>query len=83
MGVLWIRDTALGDEVTDGHEGVEALGDRPRQTFSLGLVLYVSRRHVDGEDVACGAKVNSLTFVYAIAFILPLMASIAPLVSSG
>lgn len=56
MSILWVRDPVLGDEVTNGHEGVEALCNGPRKSFPLGLVLHVSRRHVDGEDVACGGS---------------------------
>jgi hypothetical protein len=51
--ILGVWDARLRNQVTDGHECVEALGDAPWETLLFGFVLHVSRGHVDGEEVAC------------------------------
>lgn len=56
MCILWVRKFILGDEIADGHEGVEAFCNGPGKPLLLGLVLDVSRGHVDGENVACGVR---------------------------
>ena len=52
LDVVWVRDGGFGDGVADREEGVEAFGNGPRETFSLGFVLGVAGGHVDGEAVA-------------------------------
>lgn len=52
MGFLWVGDAVLGNEVADGHKGVKAFCNGPWETFLLGLILDVSRRHINSEDVA-------------------------------
>lgn len=48
-----VGDCALGDEVANGAESVEALGYGPGETFAFGFVLDVARCHVDCEEVVC------------------------------
>lgn len=64
MSVLRVRDARLGDEVADGHECVEALGDGPWEAFFLRFILHVSGCHVDGEEVACVVKMSRLMLVW-------------------
>ena len=49
--VVRVLDARLGDELGDGHEGVEALGDGPGEALFLGFVLDVAGSHVDGDGV--------------------------------
>lgn len=61
MGVVRVGDGGLGDQVADGHEGVEPFGDGPGEALFLCLVLDVAGGEVDGEDVCCGwVSVGSL-----------------------
>lgn len=53
-GIMWIRDGGFGNEIADGAEGVEALGNGPGKTGAFGGFLDVAGGHVDGDDVACG-----------------------------
>ena len=58
MCFLWVWDSVFRDEVADGHERVEALSDRPWESFSFRLVLYVTGCHVDSENVAWVVNVS-------------------------
>jgi len=67
MGVLWVRDPALRDEIADRHERVETFRNGPRKTFLFRFILYISRSHIDGEEVACDLDVSHLTdLVYVV-----------------
>lgn len=92
MGILWVWDPVLGDEVTDRHEGIKSFCDGPGEAFLLGFFLHVARRHINSENVACPGEVLVLNFRYVlhisskgldVTLNIPSIASIAPLVSSG
>ena len=51
---LWAKPTPdaaviVKVSVPDRREGVEALGDRPREALGLELVLHVARGHIHGQ----------------------------------
>lgn len=53
LDVVRVWDFGLGDDLADGQESVEALGDIPGKTLLLGLLLDIPCCHVDGQSVAC------------------------------
>lgn len=53
MCVLRVWDARLGNELRDGQESVEALGNGPREALLLCFFLYVAACHVDREEVTC------------------------------